>query len=579
MKIKGGVVLLFAAILSSCVHPDISRRLDAAESVLEERPDSALAIIRSIDTLSLHTQAIRARYSLLHAIALDKNYIDTTDVGLLSPAVNYFDKHGTPDDQFKVYYYQGRIQYNAGDYNAAAIAYTLAERLTDEVTDTRAKGLLYMAMADVYNKAKNRAKEEEYVKKGIAAFEEARDVRHGNLSAGRLAILYYGKQEWDMADSLFKVGIEQATADTVAMSVFLSNYARMKVIRPDPDPSGAIGLLKELSMSYKRPLSLTDYGVWAYAAALTGDIQTCSRIESQLIKLDEPHRNTILYWLYRIEQYRGNYEKAIAYNVEANAYNWKLTESLLSDSVGQALQSHYLVEANGAKREAHILKLRLLLVTLGLCLIFLLVFGFLRYKRDRREKEIDRLLRIREETNRILKQTNEDLRCQNGRIEEEKRGLQEQMDLLKHDSGELEKTLENLRKDYVSTYKEKFSAIGELCNAYMNSKKRTDKNEFIVRRVERLIAFISEDDGLHAHFEGQINRDLNDIVKHLKEDLGSVDKKESRFVCYCIAGFEPEMIASILGLSISNVYTKKSRLKDRIRKLDSPYKDEYLRML
>ena len=143
----------------------------------------------------------------------------------------------------------------------------------------------------------------------------------------------------------------------------------------------------------------------------------------------------------------------------------------------------------------------------------------------------------------------------------------------------METTLEDLRQTYVSTYKDKFSAIGELCNAYMNSNSRSDKKEYIVRRVEKLIAYISDDDKLHAQFESQINRDLNNIVKHLKADLGDVDKKESRFICYCIVGFEPEMIGSILGLSVSNVYTKKSRLKERIRGLDSPYKDEYLRML
>ena len=549
----------------SCVNHHINAVLDDIEKYIQERPDSALVILESIPRESLGSRELQAHYSLLYAAALDKNYIDTTDVNVVMPAVEYYRKHGTADERLKSYFYLGRIQENSGDFNAAAVSFSIGERYTPEASDIQMQGLLYMAFADIYNKTRNRVKEEEYVIKGIKAFEEVGDVKHCNLSSGRLAIIYYSGQDWNKADSLFKIGIEQAKEDTVAMSVFLSNYARMKVVQPDQDPLGAIDLLRKLSFSYKHPLSLTDYGVWAYAASLVGDERTCSQIESQLERLDESHRNTILYWLYRIEQNRGNYEKALEYNIESNAQNSMLIDSLLSDSIGQTLQNYYSTEDINLKRETHILKLQLTLVALGLCFIFLIVLGYLKYKKDKREKEVDRLLKIGEESNKLLMQVNEE--------------LQGQVSSLLQNTGKLENTLEELRKAYVATYKDKFSAIGELCNAYMDSSKRTDKNDFIARRVENLIAYISDDDKLHMRFENQINKDLNNIIKHLKADLGDIDKKDSRFICYCIVGFEPEMIGSILGLSISNVYTKKSRLKERIRGLDSPYKEEYIRML
>ena len=549
----------------SCVNHHINAVLDDIEKYIQERPDSALVILESIPRESLGSRELQAHHSLLYAAALDKNYIDTTDVNVVMPAVEYYRKHGTADERLKSYFYLGRIQENSGDFNAAAVSFSIGERYTPEASDIQMQGLLYMAFADIYNKTRNRVKEEEYVIKGIKAFEEVGDVKHCNLSSGRLAIIYYSGQDWNKADSLFKIGIEQAKEDTVAMSVFLSNYARMKVVQPDQDPLGAIDLLRKLSFSYKHPLSLTDYGVWAYAASLVGDERTCSQIESQLERLDESHRNTILYWLYRIEQNRGNYEKALEYNIESNAQNSMLIDSLLSDSIGQTLQNYYSTEDINLKRETHILKLQLTLVALGLCFIFLIVLGYLKYKKDKREKEVDRLLKIGEESNKLLMQVNEE--------------LQGQVSSLLQNTGKLENTLEELRKAYVATYKDKFSAIGELCNAYMDSSKRTDKNDFIARRVENLIAYISDDDKLHMRFENQINKDLNNIIKHIKADLGDIDKKDSRFICYCIVGFEPEMIGSILGLSISNVYTKKSRLKERIRGLDSPYKEEYLRML
>lgn len=565
---KKNISILFflsALLIVSCSNRDLRERLDTVEFIMEEHPDSALSIINSIDTLSLNSKSDKARYSLLYAMALDKNYIDTTDENIVLPAVNYYLKYGTPDEKFKAYYYLGRIQYNSDDNKAAAISYSKAENVCNKVSDERAKGLLYMAFADIYNETRNKDKEEEYVKKGISAFNTAGDGKHSNLSLGRLALLYYGRQEWALADSLFQSGIEQAKNDTVAMSVFLSNYARLKIVQPNQDPSGAIELLKTLSTSYKRPLSLTDYGVWAYAAALSGDEQTCSIIETQLLNLDDEHRNTIYYWLYRIEQLRGNYDKALEYNIESNNYNSILIDNLLSDSIGQTLQNYYLSEANNTKRESHLQKLRLLLILLGLCLLFLISLGIILFKRNKRQQETNRLIKLGEESNKLLRKANEN--------------LQGQVNSLQLNISEHEKTLENLRKAYVSTYKDKFSAIGELCNAYMDSANRTDKKDYIIGKVENLIAYISDDDKLHMRFENQINKDLNNIVKHLKADLGDVDKKESRFICYCIVGFEPEMIASILGLSLSNVYTKKSRLKEKIKGIDSPYKEEYLRIL
>lgn len=565
MKLKSVILILLSAIVSSCGSPSVSRQLDLAESLLDERPDSALYVIRSIDTLSLSSRSMRAKYSLLHAAALDKNYIDTTDVGIIGPAVEYYIKHGVSYEKFKTCYYLGRIQYNAGDLNAAAVSFSKAESIDAEIADNQAKGLLYMAFADVYNKTRNKEKETEYVERGIAAFEEAGDIRHSNLSAGRLAILYYGKREWDKADSLFSAGIELAREDTVAMSVFLSNYARMKVVQPDQDPKGAISLLNTLHSSYKCKLSLTDYGVLAYASALSGDDETCDRIAAQLKALKSPYKDKVLYWLYRIEQSRGNYEAALEYNIASNTNNLDAIDNLLSDSVGQALQHYFFLESENSRHEAHIVKLKLSLVFLGISLLLVVVIVFLKFRQNKREKEFSRMLRVWEETSNLLRQSNSD--------------LQQELSMLKSRAGELEQILANLRRDFVSTYKDKFSVIGQLCDAYVNYDRHFDKKDFVLREVEGIIKNISDDDKLHARFEEQINRDLNNIVTHIKDDLGIVDKVERRFVCYCIVGFNPDMIGSILGLSIQNVYTKKSRLKDRIRQLDSPYKDEYLRML
>jgi hypothetical protein len=44
------------------------------------RPESALATIRAIDTTTLTTKKLRAHYALLHAMALDESCIDMQQI-------------------------------------------------------------------------------------------------------------------------------------------------------------------------------------------------------------------------------------------------------------------------------------------------------------------------------------------------------------------------------------------------------------------------------------------------------------------------------------------------------------------
>lgn len=71
--------------LTSCAERGVTASLNDIESYIDSRPDSALAAIRQIDTTALRTRPAKAKYSLLHAMALDKNYIDTAEPASPSP--------------------------------------------------------------------------------------------------------------------------------------------------------------------------------------------------------------------------------------------------------------------------------------------------------------------------------------------------------------------------------------------------------------------------------------------------------------------------------------------------------------
>ena len=550
--------LLMSVMAMSCADVKYKHLLADVNSYIRERPDSALVVLRSIDRCDLRSRKLCAEYSLLYAMALDKNYIDTTDVSVVMPAVDYYKRCGSADEKLRSYFYLGRIYQNAGKLDKAAVAYSLSEQEASKSEDEVQKGILYMNFSHLYNKVHNVDRELEYAQKGLACYLAANDTGHINLAYGDLALIYHSKYDWSKADSLYCLGIEKAEYDTLAVVNLLSNYAKMKMIQPDPDPQGAKVLLDRMRSDYHIPLSIIDYGVYAYALELLGDRGLCNQIVDQLEKLDGCQKDGVFIWLYRVYRNRGDYKRALYYELAAIDHNYEVVDSLLAVPVFEGLQDHFTRQANESrarnKRVVTIL-VSFLVAMFFLCVIILLNKRLLTMRK--RENE-NRMLLLLKESNEILEQENEELKTKSREYEEERT---------------------KLRKSFVSIYKDRFATIGELCRAYFESKDRKDQRDIIFYRVESLISGISENDNRHAMFEARINRELDNIILRLKNDLGKVDKEEERFICYIVAGFDTQTISSILNLSVSNIYTKKSRLRNRIKKMDSPYKEEYLQMI
>ncbi|MCC8175208.1 MAG: hypothetical protein LIO91_02085 [Bacteroidales bacterium] len=118
-------------------HTSAWSQLDVVDSLMEERPDTALQILQAIDVASLGGKEERGRYSLLHAMALDKCWIDTTDFSVIEPATQWYSNHGTPDERLKMWYYQGRIARNADSLDLAMQCYVHASYYIDHARDPR----------------------------------------------------------------------------------------------------------------------------------------------------------------------------------------------------------------------------------------------------------------------------------------------------------------------------------------------------------------------------------------------------------------------------------------------------------
>ena len=145
------IVLISVIMLVACErHTPAWKQMDIAESLMNTKPDSSLAVLDGIPASDIKGKETSARYALLKSMALDKNDIDTTTFDVLQPAIDYYVKHGSPDEQLRTYYYQGRIYQNQGDDDSAMQSFMNGSDLGESITDTLllahtlvAQGILY----------------------------------------------------------------------------------------------------------------------------------------------------------------------------------------------------------------------------------------------------------------------------------------------------------------------------------------------------------------------------------------------------------------------------------------------------
>ena len=147
------VLLLILLSTAGCNRrSSVDEKMDLADSLMMSKPDSALMVLEGIPASDVKGKERSARYALLKSMALDKNYIDTTTFDVLQPAIDYYIKHGTPDEQLRTYYYQGRIYQNQGDDDSAMQSFMNGSDLGKSITDTLLQAHTLVAQGTLYLK-------------------------------------------------------------------------------------------------------------------------------------------------------------------------------------------------------------------------------------------------------------------------------------------------------------------------------------------------------------------------------------------------------------------------------------------
>lgn len=225
------ICILALASLNGCnsYRQECHKQLLLAENEMDTHPGKAIEILDDISEnyRTKFNQSEKARYSLLKAMALDKNYIDCTSDSLTAVALNYYKHHGKADDKLKAYYYQAVIYKNRMESESAMACLVRAEQYVSRSEDYMAIARLYSAISTLYGNLWSRDTELYYAKKSESYYNLANNQNGRMRSLLRMANCYLKLNETDSAKlclDLVEDNLSEVSAGT------LSSYYGNKLI-------------------------------------------------------------------------------------------------------------------------------------------------------------------------------------------------------------------------------------------------------------------------------------------------------------------------------------------------------------
>lgn len=553
-------------LLVSCDNRQTKSLLQDVETYIQERPDSALRVLRKVDSLTLNTKALRARYSVLFAMALDKNYIDTTALSILEPTVAYYEKFGSPKDKMLSYYYLGRIYSNRKDYPNAVIYYLQALRESSEY-DYYHRGLIYAASADAYNASFN---DEEELRNTILAYEcfEKIGDKDLDLSLYKVAQAYHNNERFDVADSLYSL-VYSGKDSTSRLALYaMEDLVSNDLYQEKQDVERDLGLLEYVA-EHRGNLSLESYYEYAYLLLLAGKESEAENILSQLSNRETNGKTMEI--RYRIAECKGQYEEALALLKSMLSHQNDVVKKKLAQSVFKAQSDYYRLTAEVSEQKSTISNQRSIIILITGLMIIALLYVIFKKRKSTLIREKDRLTQAVEESERLLETV------RNRANEEKSEREKDILDLKSRNEREQDK-IKDLREMYVALYQKRFSEIGKYYDAASSHRLESIKEKAyhdVISSTQALFEEIASGSEGQKKFEARINADLDDIVSKIRSDFPKLKDDDIRFICYLIVGFDTSTISFLMDISKENVRVKKHRLREKLNGYSGPNETLY----
>jgi tetratricopeptide (TPR) repeat protein len=142
-------LLLFSTLFSCRPNRSSSEILVRAEALIDKYPDSALVLLRKVNSGGLD-RTDNARYCLLMTKALFKNSIPIVSDSLINLAIEYYNINGDSIKKAEAYFYGGQVNADMKNSKLAMDFFLKAADFASYSKDYKLLYLIYYYLGDLY---------------------------------------------------------------------------------------------------------------------------------------------------------------------------------------------------------------------------------------------------------------------------------------------------------------------------------------------------------------------------------------------------------------------------------------------
>ena len=553
-------ILAFALTFVSCNrHSEHWNTLSNVESYIVEHPDSALIVLEQIDISELSSKEERAKHALLLSMALDKNYVDKTDFNVLQPAIDYYEDNGSATEKFQTYYLQGRIYQNQGNDTQAMIAYAQAKELLGGIDNHYLSGQLHTEIGNIYRSNYDYAK-------SLEAYQTAYDhyMAVGLESYAAYALLDIGLSYWNLEDNA--KGIEYIN-EALQMALKLHDeyleivcYQNIVFLCDDIDAVGRCGSIVDALVN-RYNIEKFGSGSLISIASYYAEVKDYSRMEEFIGRAWSNATNAkdsinVYFTQADILKRVGKADEALRY-FEAGV---KLQNREVRSSLKQPIettQKEYFQQQ--AEYNAYRLKKdRELYITLGIIalLALIVVAMYIRHRMLTKDLEISKYMVLSSELQTAIRDKEDKLSA----ISEHISSQEEAHNTLVSD----------MHRQIAELFEKQYELLDKLSNTYYETQGVSKEKESIFKQVKSEIDKFATDKRSIAQLEKIVNTYKRNVIGLVRSEIPNISGRDITLLCYVYAGFSAKSISIFIGETTSNILTRKSRLRSKIAKLETP---------
>lgn len=536
-RINRIIFTLLLMMCSACTPKYVWQQLDLSAQLMNNRADTALVILESINKKQLHSESAEARYSLLYSQALDKHYVDLTTDSLLEPALRYYNRgRGTAHDRMLANYLLGRIHYNAGRYLYSMAALLEAEEEVDYVDDSYLVGLLYAYKGFLHSEFYDNPSALKALRLADSCFLQGQHWKLHKHTLLNIAQAYMNMQEYALSEELFLDLLNTATAEQDAflsqkcVDFLLTQYMNQE------DHVKAKVLLNRLEQK-------VDSTSFLYAMALAqikASEGSINEAQELILKAQKQATNSrdisrTFFTRYRLHQTLGNYKEALDHYKKVTHIQDTVMRRVLRQPIIATQRDFYRTQAELRAEQIRNTQILYgaLFAILGL-LVVIIIMQF-RHRIAMKQAEVGQYVGLLDE---LREKSNTD-------------------------------TIE-MNMQIAKLFADQFSLLNQLSTIYYETHAFQKDKDAIYKKVREEIGYWSDDKKHHKDLESVVNSYKNNVMAIIRREIPSFSELDLRILCYWYAGFSTKAMSVFLANTISMINTRKHRLRNKMIQLQPP---------